>query len=112
MRGCWASSCRRRLSRARNRDFGVTPLLIVTGLVGLAIGVWLGMPGRYTQTLEDIEERMESGGVRRRLKKRSVNPLAWMHRKASVKDTPSRGRRQGRGRSAFRLETPEDRDSA
>jgi hypothetical protein len=85
--------------------------LVITGLVGLAIGIWLGIPGRYTQTQDDIEKAMESGGTRRKLEKREVNPLAWMHRKASARDTPSRGRRTARGRSAFKLETPDDDES-
>lgn len=81
----------------------------VTGVLGLAIGVWLGMPGTWTQTQEDIDELMEKGGpARRRLKKRSVNPLAWMHRKANAR-TGSRDRRKGRGRSKFTLELPDEK---
>lgn len=82
--------------------------LIVTGLIGLAIGVWLGMPGRYTQSSEDIEQIMESGLGRRGRRKRIFTPIAWMQRNASAKDTPSRGRRRGGGRSGFKLESPED----
>jgi len=89
----------------------MTPMLIITGLVSLGIGIWLGMPGRYSQTLDDIDTATESGGARRKLKKRQVNPLAWMHRKAGVRDAPSHGRRQSRSRSSFQLETPEDGDS-
>lgn len=89
----------------------MTGFLVLTGLLGLGIGVWLGMPGRYTQTPEDIDRAMEGPSKRRRLQKRSVNPLAWMHRNASAKGTPSRGRRRARGsRSGFSLESPEERD--
>ncbi|MGY8778551.1 MAG: hypothetical protein ACKVIN_10550 [Longimicrobiales bacterium] len=86
--------------------------LVVTALAGIGIGIWLGMPGRYSQTVDDLERSIETGGKRRALKKRNVNPLAWMHRNASAKNTPSRGRRAARGRrSGFSLESPENPDS-
>lgn len=84
-------------------------LLILTGVVGLGIGIWLGMPGRYRQSAEDIERIMESGGSRRRRARRIFTPLAWMQRKVSARSAPSRDRRSGRGRSGFKLESPEDR---
>ena len=85
-------------------------LLILTGIVGLALGIWLGMPGRYRQTPEEIERIMESGGGRRRKTKRIFTPLAWMQRKASSKSGPSRERRKSRGqRRGFSLESPEER---
>ena len=37
----------------------MTGFLVLTGLLGLGIGVWLGMPGRYTQTPEDIDRAMD-----------------------------------------------------
>ena len=82
--------------------------LILTGILGLGIGIWLGLPGRYTQSSEDIEQIMESGLGRRGRRKRVFTPIAWMQRNASAKDTASRGRRRGRGRSGFKLESPED----
>ena len=84
--------------------------LILTALVGLGIGVWFGMPGRYTQTSDDIENIMESGVGRRGRRKKVFTPLAWMQRRVSAKDTASRGRRQGRGRAGFSLEAPDERD--
>ena len=85
--------------------------LVLTGVVGLAVGIWLGMPGRYTQTHEDIEQIMESGGARRRRAKRIFTPLAWMQRQISTSG-PSADRRRKRGsRSGFKLESPEDRES-
>lgn len=83
--------------------------IILTAAGGLGIGVWLGMPGRYTQSPDDIERIMESGGRRRRKTKRVFTPLAWMQRKISSTSGPSRDRRKGRGRSGFKLESPEDR---
>ena len=83
-------------------------LLILTAIVGLGIGVWLGMPGRYTQTPEEIEQAMDGPGQRRKLKKRNVNPLAWLQRNASAKGGPSRSRLRARGgRSGFSIEAPE-----
>jgi hypothetical protein len=87
---------------------GLVPLAIV-GLIGLALGLWMGMPGRDRQSVEDIEHAMEKGGgSRRRLNKRSINPFAWMRRKADAK--PSRARRSSAGRRGFKLEAPDDRD--
>ncbi len=85
--------------------------LVLVALVGMGIGIWLGMPGRYTQTADELENRMKSGGSTRRLKKRNINPLAWMQRSTSAKAGPSRSRRRERGaRSGFSLESPEDRE--
>jgi hypothetical protein len=90
----------------------MTLALVVTALVGLAVGVWLGMPGRYTQTPDEIEKIMESGGTRRRKTRRVFTPLAWMQRRASAKSGPSRDRRRARGRrrSGFSLESPDERE--
>lgn len=83
--------------------------VVVTVIGGLGVGIWLGMPGRYTQSVDDIEQIMESGGRRRRKTKRVFTPLAWMQRKISSTSSPSRDRRKGRGRSGFKLESPEER---
>ena len=83
--------------------------LILTALIGLGIGVWLGMPGRYTQTSDEIENIMETGVGRRGRRKKVFTPLAWMQRRASAKDTASRGRREGRGRGGFKIESPDQR---
>jgi hypothetical protein len=83
--------------------------LILTALIGLGVGVWLGMPGRYTQTSDEIENIMETGVGRRGRRKQVFTPLAWMKRRVSAKDTASRGRRQGGRRGGFRLEAPDDR---
>jgi len=86
-------------------------LLVLTGVVGLAIGIWLGLPGRYSQTPEDIERIMESGGRRRRRAKRIFTPLAWMQRQISAGTPSSERRKRGGRRSGFKLESPEDRES-
>lgn len=83
--------------------------LIFTGLIGLGIGVWLGMPGRYTQTSDEIENIMETGVGRRGRRRQVFTPLAWMKRRVSAKDTASRGRRQSGRRGGFKLDAPDDR---
>ena len=90
----------------------MTVALVITALVGLGFGVWLGMPGRYTQSIEDIEKVMDAGGGRRRKVKRVFTPIAWMQRNVSSKSTPSRSRRQARGqrRGGFQLESPDERE--
>jgi len=77
-------------------------LKILGAVLALALGVWLGLPGRYTQPIEEMEEVMDRGGVvRRKRVKRSISPVAWLQRQPKV-----RTRRKGRG---FHLEGPEDR---
>ncbi len=77
-------------------------LKISLALLALGVGVYLGMPGRYTQTPEDIGRVMDQGGARRRKVKRVFTPLAWIQRRASARS--SRPTRKG-----FRLESPDDR---
>ena len=83
--------------------------LKVLGAIGaLALGLWLGLPGRYTQTQDEIENIMATGTGRRRRRKPRFTPLAWIQRRASARGVRAR-QQQGRGRG-FRLESPEDRD--
>ena len=86
---------------------GLVPLAIVA-IVGLALGIWLGLPGRERPSIDDIERAMDKGGgtARRRRSKRSINPFAWVQRKADPK--PSRSRPSGR--RGFKLESPDERD--
>jgi len=78
--------------------------LAVVALIGLAWGLWLGMPGRDRPSADDIERAMDSSVPPRRRRgrdKRSLNPLAWLRRKAEP--PPSRS---GRG---FKLKGPDER---
>ncbi|MEQ9398623.1 MAG: hypothetical protein RJQ04_05595 [Longimicrobiales bacterium] len=78
-------------------------LKILGALVALAVGIWLGLPGRYEQPMEDIERTMESGFGRTRKVKRHFTPMAWVQRKIGV-NTSGVQRRRG-----FKVERPEDR---
>lgn len=78
--------------------------LVVIGVLGLIIGVWLGLPGRYTQTPEDIERLMEKGGGRRRRAKRVFTPLAWLQRRVTA--NAQRASRPVSGKRGFKLEAP------
>ena len=79
-------------------------LKILGAAVALALGVWLGLPGRFEQTPEEIERTMAMGTGRARKVKRHFTPFAWLSRKASVRrEAP---RRRGGG---FNLESPDDR---
>ena len=75
-------------------------LKLAGALAALVWGVWMGLPGRNTQSVEEIEKIMEAGGRRRRTVKRVFTPLAWVTRAGS-------GAR--RGARGFRLQSPRDR---
>jgi len=77
-------------------------LKIVGAVLALAVGIWLGLPGRYSRDLDEIERTMDSGVGRSRKVKRHFTPMAWMQRKA-----PARSRRP-QVRRGFRLESPDE----
>ncbi len=78
-------------------------LKIVAAIAAVGLGVWLGLPGRYEQPLEDIERTLEDGFGRPRKVKRRFTPLAWVQRKISVS---SGGQQRRKG---FKIERPNDR---
>ena len=79
-------------------------ILKIAGAVGaLALGIWLGLPGRYEPDLDEIERTMELGVGRTRKVKRRFTPLAWVQRQLSARGGGSRRRR------GFTLESPDDR---
>jgi hypothetical protein len=81
--------------------------LAVVALIGLAWGLWLGLPGRDRQSPDDIERAMDGSPIaRRRRKKRSVNPLSWLQRKVESRPSKDRG---SVGRKGFKIESPDDR---
>jgi len=78
-------------------------LKILGAVVALGVGIWLGLPGRFEQTPEEIERTMELGIGRRKKVKRHFTPLAWINRQVGVR------RGQPKRRGGFTLESPEDR---
>jgi len=80
----------------------ILALKIFGALFALGLGVWLGLPGRYSQPIEEIEEAMErGGGARRKRVKRSLSPVAWLQRQPKVRTT--------RKSRVFNIEGPQDR---
>lgn len=81
-------------------------LKILVGILAVAVGVWLGLPGRYEQTPDDIEKAMDRGGVRRNQVKRVFTPLDWFR-----KDRRGSDRRAEMQRRRFRTAAPKRKDS-
>ncbi len=80
-------------------------LKILGGLLALALGVWFGLPGRYSQTAEEIEESMARGPGRRKKVKRHFTPMAWLQRNVKVRTSRGAGSRRARG---FRVDLPDE----
>lgn len=76
-------------------------LKIVLALAAVGLGVWLGLPGRYQQDLDEIEKNLLTGTGRTRKVKRHFTPLAWIQRQLSARS--SRGQR----RRGFNVEHPD-----
>jgi len=81
----------------------VLVLEIVGGLVALGLGIWLGLPGRYEQSVDEVESRMLEGRGRSRKAKRHFTPLAWIQRQLSARSSPPSDRR------GFRVRHPDGR---
>ncbi len=82
-------------------------LKILGAVAALALGIWLGMPGRYDRRYDEIERALETPGDRPRKVKRHFTPLAWVQRKIDVGTGGGRSRsRGGGGRSGFKLDRP------
>lgn len=77
-------------------------LKIAGALIALALGVWMGLPGRYEQSRDEIDNLMDQPGRRRRKVKRHFTPLAWFQRNKPKLERPSRSR--------FRIQAPGSED--
>lgn len=77
-------------------------LLILGGIAAVALGFWLGLPGKYEQTPDDIEKAMDRGGARRNQVKRVFTPLDWFR-----KDKRGSQRRIEASRRRFSTAAPE-----
>lgn len=81
----------------------ILTLKIVGAVVALAIGVWLGMPGRYSQTQDELSRSLDNPALRSRKVKRHFTPMAWFQRKAAARSERPSARR------GFKMESPDDR---
>lgn len=73
-------------------------LKILGGILALGFGIYLGRPGEFKQTPEEIEESL---GVRRASRKvsRYFTPLDWIRAKERGSD-----RRRGETRQPFKMD--------
>ena len=78
---------------------------ILLAIAALALGVWLGLPGRYTQTPEELDDAMRRGGARRNQVRRHFTPLDWLRKE-------QRGSVRRRQRRYFKTAASEDEGEA
>ncbi|MEJ2538726.1 MAG: hypothetical protein P8188_01875 [Gemmatimonadota bacterium] len=78
-------------------------LKILVGVLAVGLGFWLGLPGRFEQTPDEIEKAMERGGARRNQVKKVFTPLDWFRKE-------ERGSNRRRQRRHFKTAAPERRD--
>jgi len=86
----------------------VLALQILGAVAALALGIWLGLPGRYDRRPDEIDRAMGAPGGRTKKVKRHFTPMAWVRRQIKVSTGGGRSRGGGGGRG-FTLERP-DRD--
>lgn len=79
-------------------------LKILGALAALGLGIWLGLPGRYERSQEEVDRLLEHGGGERRWAKRHFTPLDMLRKERRGSD-----RRAG-ARGTFRTVRPERRD--
>lgn len=77
--------------------------MILGGIAAVGIGFWLGLPGRFEQSPDEIEQLMARGGSRRRKVKRVFTPLDWWR-----KDERASDRRRAESRRHFRTAVPDE----
>lgn len=80
-------------------------LKILGGVLALGLGIWLGLPGRYEQTVDEVGRAMDRGGARRNTVKRHFTPLDWFR-------TERKGSDRRRRRRHFKTAAPERRGSS
>ena len=78
-------------------------LKILIGLLAVGLGFWLGLPGKYEQTPDEIEKAMDRGGARRNQVRKVFTPLDWFQKK-------QRGSERRRQRRHFKTAAPKKGD--
>ncbi len=72
---------------------------ILSLVAALLFGIWLGLPGRYDQSIDEVDERLGQEGTHGKAK-RHFTILGFLQKKA---ERGSRRRRRG-GRSPFKMD--------
>lgn len=80
-------------------------LKILGAVVALALGIWLGLPGRYDRRYDEIERAIDAPGGRSKKAKRHFTPLAWVRRQIDVGTGGGRSRSRG-GSRGFKMDRP------
>ncbi len=82
-------------------------LKIIGGIIALALGLYLGLGGRYEPDFEEIEKSLGPGGRPRKVK-RHFTLFGWLRQSD---ERPSRTRRRQRGASnrRFNLVLPDSK---
>lgn len=83
----------------------MTILMILGGVAALALGIWLGLPGRYDRPQEDIERALEQRSIRSKRVKRHFTPIDWFRKE-------ERGSSRRRQQRRFRTAAPESPGTA
>lgn len=76
---------------------------VVLGVLALALGIWLGLPGRYEQTHQELDEAMRRPGGRPNKARRHFMVLDWLRNER-------RGSERRRQRRHFRTAAPRSDD--
>ncbi len=77
----------------------MTWLIALSFVAALGLGIWLGLPRRYDQPLDEIERRLEEEGQHQQVK-RHRTVLGLLQRKL---EPGSRSRRRYQSRGPFRM---------
>ena len=80
-------------------------LKIFGAVLALAIGLYMGSPGRYRPDEEEIDEALGEGGYTRRVKTQ-FTPLGWL-RQTQERSSHFRRRTRGSSSGMFNLAAPD-----
>jgi hypothetical protein len=47
-------------------------LYVISGIIALALGVYLGLPGRFDQSLEEIDQRLDQDGEHAKVERKNT----------------------------------------
>ena len=82
----------------------ILALQIIFGALAVALGIYLGLPGRYDRSQEEVERALSEGRHRRHWTKRHFTPLDLLR-----KDKKGSERRRG-VRRPFQTVAPKRKD--